>query len=428
METMGLKGGVRIAASVLGLVVAAGEAHAGGFQLKETTADGVATSFAGQAAKGYDASTVWNNPAGMMLLKGSQLYSTNSLVMPYSSFTGSASLSTTAAPHTVIAPIRGTTGGDAIGDGLVGGFYGVYDFSPDVKLGLAVVSPFGLRSKYPDSWVGRYQALDSALANFQVQPTIAFRVSQALSIGVGLDISYTTANLGTMNGNPLTGANIGRFGVKGNSTDVGYNIGLLYEFSPTTRVGVDYRSRIHASLDGDATQNGVKVTTGNAKITLPDVVSVGFYHDLTPDLTLLAEAEWTHWSLFKQLRVDFVGLPSSVTTENWRDGWFFSLGANYKIMPATTLQFGVGYEIGPVTDTYRTARIPDTDRIWTSIGAAYEFAPNHKINLAYAHLFGVGSGSIDHLTATTTPGVSLETKGSYSGHADIVSVGYQYKF
>lgn len=421
-------------------VVAIAQAEAGGFQLKELSADSLATSLAGQSAKASDASTVFSNPAGMTRLQGHHLSATTSGVMPYASFSGGATRNG--------APIAGSIGGDAIGDGLVGGGYGVYSFSNDLKFGVAVVSPFGLRSKYASDFVGRYQALDSSLMNFQVQPTIAYRINSALSVGLGIDISYTTAKLGTAIDLPaLTGGLIrsDAYGqLSGDSTNVGFNVGVLYEFSPTTRIGLDYRSRISTNLKGDANfvspvplaalpaalRAALTNTSGSAKLTLPDVASLGFYHEVTPDFALMAEVQWTNWSLFKELRIKYGdGRPDSVTAENWRDGWFFSVGGNYKFTQQFAGQLGIGYEIAPVTDTVRTARIPDADRLWTSAGISYEFTPNSKINLSYAHLFGVGSNNISHVTpATPSLPITYRTTGSYNADADIISLGYSVKF
>ncbi len=49
----------------------------------------------------------------------------------------------------------------------------------------------------------------------------------------------------------LPQANDGFAELEGDSWGIGYNLGLLYEFSKNTRAGIAYRSRIEHTLDGD---------------------------------------------------------------------------------------------------------------------------------------------------------------------------------
>ena len=125
-------------------------------------------------------------------------------------------------------------------------------------------------------------------------------------------------------------------------------------------------------------------TPVRTKVTLPDVVTIGATWQATPQLALLATVEWTDWSLFQSVNITPTNpaLPGTVIQENWRNTWFFSVGANYRIMDRLMLQGGVGYDESPVTPANRTTRIPDSNRVLLSVGAQYDVLPNVTLQVA----------------------------------------------
>ncbi len=79
----------------------------------------------------------------------------------------------------------------------------------------------------------------------------------------------------------------------------------------------------------------------------------------------MANAEWTEWSSFDELTVEFDSGGQSTTTENWDDTWAFSVGANYQLNREWMLRAGLGVDESPVPDSeHRTPRVPDADRQW----------------------------------------------------------------
>jgi long-chain fatty acid transport protein len=130
--------------------------------------------------------------------------------------------------------------------------------------------------------------------------------------------------------------------------------------------------------------------------------------------------EWTNWSRIQV--VPFEGSPAgSDLALNYDDGWFFSIGGEYKFNPNLTLRTGVGYEIAPTQDEDRSMRLPDADRIWASIGASYNWNEQLSIDFGYSHLF-VDDGPVDETTA------GIRYAGTAEGSADIISLGVRYKF
>jgi long-chain fatty acid transport protein len=411
-------------------------AHAAAFALREGSADWMANDFAGDTAKAYDASTVWANPAGMVRLNQSEIDGSLNGIFPNVNFKGANYVGPT-------ATTPGTTGGNLIQAAATGGDYGVWSFSPDLKFGVGVDAPFGQRITNPGNFVGRYQSVVSSITDIAVTVAAAYRINEQFSIGGGPVIDYfsnrSTIALNTGPTAGLTGDPVAD--VRGQDYGVGFNIGVLYQASPDLRFGLDYHSRIEHGISGKqsfyvppliglfspmtagllAAQN----SDARFKIVLPDNLTAGAYWQVTPQLALLSDVEWTDWSTFKSVNITPTtpGLPGTVTAENFHSSWSVSVGANYRVTDKLMLQTGVGYDESPVKTQFRTTRIPDSDRYEIGVGAQYDVLPNLTLQVAYAHIF-FASAPIN-TTANATSGTLI---GTYTTSANTGSIGVKYKF
>ncbi len=418
------------------IVLVPAESSATGFQLRTGSPDWSANAFAGMAAKSYDASTAWTNPAGMTLLDHSEVDASVNGIFPNATFSGTNLIGPT--------PTPGSSGGNAGQFGLTPGLEGVWSYSPSLKFGLAVQSPFGERTTYPGDFVGRYQAQVSSVSDIQIGLSAAYRLNQHISIGGGplIDVFQTrltsAINIGAVSA--LTGDPA--IDINGSDTALGYHLGGLYEFNPHVRVGIDYRSRINENVSGNQSifipallpvvspAGAAMLAAGNtsvtAKTTLPDVLTLSSYADITDEWAFLATAEWTHWSLLQQLTVVGANGQSEGLAFGFHSTWFGSVGANYRPRwaPKLMLQAGIGYDESPVGNTARSPRLPTRSDIPLGIGMTYAVLPNASLQFAYLHEFGVGNSGVN-FSATPSAGTLI---GSYSTHADVVSIGATLKF
>ena len=378
--------------------------HAAGFALIEQNASGLGNAYAGQAAAATDASTIFFNPAGMTMLPDRQLVLAGHLIKPQAEFTGTST-------------IGGGDGGDAGGLALVPNAYYAFRLTPDVHLGIGMNAPFGLKTEYEPTWAGRTQAIKSELKTINLNPSIAWKASEALSLGAGVSLQYAEATLSNASG-VGPGAPIAQ--VKGDDYSWGFNLGVLWKLSEFTRIGLAYRSEIDQRLEGDLTvSSSPSVIPASAEVTLPDSASLSMFHKLNQRWDLLADVSWTGWSDFDELRiVRAVGAPL-VTPENWDDSLRYSVGVNYRLNDKLTLRGGLAFDETPVSDADRTARIPDEDRTWIAFGAQYRLSPNSVLDVGYAHLF-VKDASIDE------GAVSL--RGTYDASVDILSAQLTLNF
>ncbi len=424
---------LRVAGAALATCFGVGTAHASGFGLRESSADTLGNAFAGQTAKAYDAGSAWTNPAGMVRLNWNEIDGALNYIDPHATFRGQNFQGG--------VPTTGVPGSNAVQSAATAGTFSVWSYSPNLKFGLAVTSPFGERVSYPGNFVGRYQGLTSSITDVEATLSAAIKINNQLSIGAGPVIDFFHARLTqAISLGPLsavTGDPVGD--LSGNDTAVGFVASGLYQVSPALRFGLVYRSRIHHSISGDqsiylppkvaaigpiANLLSIGNSQARSEITLPDNITGGVYYDVTPRLAVMADVQWTHWSLFKQLTiVPANGGPITSTPENWRNTWFGSVGASYRLTEKLMLQGGVGYDQSPTTDSNRTTRIPDYSRFLVGIGVTYAVLPNVNVQAAYLRLI---DGNVN-INNSASPGAGTIV-GRYHDEANSASLGVAVKF
>ncbi|NJK47722.1 aromatic hydrocarbon degradation protein [Candidatus Gracilibacteria bacterium] len=415
-------------------------AFGSGFGLIEQSVTGLGNAFAGSVAVSEDASTIYFNPAGLTFLPDNSIMGGAYLISPTVRFSNEGSTAVNG------VSLRGSNGGEAGEDSFVPNFYAAWSVSERIKLGLGVNVPFGLATKYEEDWVGRYQAVTSELKTININPTVAAKVTDELSIGLGLNIQYADAKLtnaidfgaiALAAGFPSQPQSADGFlEVQGNDWSFGYNIGLLYAPSPDTRIGLAYRSGLEYTLEGEAdfttpqsaallTRNGLFTDTDvKARLKTPDSLSLGFYQKVTPKIAVLGDVTWTNWSRFDELRIQYDNpvQPDSVQPENWEDTMRIGLGVNYLPNENLTLRAGVAYDQSPVRDDFRTPRIPDNDRFWLALGLSYRPTESLSFDVGYAHLF-VGDANIDQVNVTGD-----RLRGDIGSDVDIIGVQVNWRF
>ena len=415
--------------AALAMLSFANDARAGGFEIREESAEGMGDAFAGETAKAYGPNTAYYNPAGMTRLKGNSFAQTVSWIQPNVTFSGT----NTGAAGSGGAATSGSNGGQAAQPVAVGSTFGVIEVNPDLKIGLSVAVPFGLRTSYDSGWLGRYQALTSGITDYEFQPSVAYRVNEHLSIAGGPRISYLTAKMSNAVNQTLLGRPDGKQTVNGDSWAGGYTAGALYEFDKGTRVGVNYRSRILHHVKGDIKNEGLSPLLGvvdqgaEAKLMLPDKVTVGVYHEINDRLSLVSDISWTNWSLWKSLNVVGDRGASSSYDYKWRDTLFVSLGADYRLDERWVVRAGVAYDQTPTKDATRDARFPDSNRYWLSTGASYFLTPDTSIHFGYAHIF-MDDAKVNYSANTNGTIGSGRLSGSYNSSVDLISASVSFNF
>jgi len=119
----------------------------------------------------------------------------------------------------------------------------------------------------------------------------------------------------------------------------------------------------------------------------------------------------------------------------YRNGWFVSLGAEYRVLPWTTLRAGVGIETSPVRESLGWVGLPGADSRSLSGGLSHKLTEYLTFDLAYSYTWRdtqqivVGPGHPDQAKfITLIPGVFNFWGGSTDGHTQVVSAALRYRF
>ncbi len=433
------------------LIACTSNSLAAGFALLEQSASQQGNAFAGGAAVANDASTVFYNPAGMTRLP-TQVVGGLHLILPSAKFSGKAT-------DLLGNPVTsGGNGSDAGQKGVVPNLYFSMPVTNDLFIGLGINVPFGLSTKYKSDWKGRYQAIKSDLLTININPAVAYKVNNRLSVGFGLSLQYMDVKLTqkidqgslcipTLMAPPPAGAGLdpaaaaaacaaqgltpqnsdARAKVTGDDWSGGWNTGLLLQPTNSTRIGLQYRSEVKQQARGKArfrnaaplfTNNKVFVqTNAHAKVDMPQNASLSIYQDLSNRWSVMGDATWTGWSSFDQLRIEYDSFqPNTVIDESWDDTMRYAVGVDFRFNSAWTFRAGGAYEETPIPNArHRTARIPDENRKWASLGFGYQATPAIRLDVGYSHLF-VDNPDLNSGTDTTG-----NIKGDYDANVDIVS-------
>ena len=384
------------------------DARAAGFQLRENSAIGTGESYAGAVSGNYDLSTIYNNPAGMTAFTGIMQGGGATLIDP------GGHLSNVSGHNAFGASLSDTDERDPTQAKVIPSAYLLWAPNQDWRLGLALTVPFGLITSYSGTSAVRYQALESEIETLDLNPNVAYKANDWLSVGAGVTVEKVKAKLtnaldiggivgGTIGIPALSQTADGRSDVVGTSYGVGYNFGIqLTPWGPDTTIGIAYRSSIHQELQGRADftvpssfaslvalTGQLQKTNASANLTLPGNAWIGITHHFTPAFAVDASYQYTQWSSFKTLEVDFENpkQPPVVDPENYKDSSFVSLGANYAFNDRLTVRAGTAFDQTPVQNKYRDFRLPDSNRYWLSGGATYQLTRSVAISGAYAHLF-----------------------------------------
>lgn len=423
-----LCGGLSLA--ILSFAAATSGAKAGAFLIREQDAIATSLSTAGAAADGAGLGSMFWNPATITDYAGWQSSWSVSGIFP--------SANITAQPGSALLPL-GASSGQILQAAAVPASYSSYQVNDRWWLGLAINSPFGLVSRNPDLWAGSPLGITSKVYSFDINPTIGFKVNDWLSLGVGLQAEWFEAYQSQAVALPPPfGPGFGTSSLRGSSWGWGYTVGATVKPWAGTEIGLGYRSRVNEDMT-----NGTLIISAfnpplqplppgtypaQLNLTLPDIVTLGVRQRITPALTLLAGFEWDHWSLLGDPAVTNPG-PGPIPPRgavyktipfNYQNGWLASLGAQYQWSRKLVLRAGLADEKSPITDANRSITLPDSNRIWLSVGAGYQFTPKLSADIAYAHLFSE-SGTI-----TNPPPIAFV--GTTQAHADLVALSLNYRW
>jgi long-chain fatty acid transport protein len=363
---------------------------AGAFRIFDQSASGTAQGGA-FAAQADDSSAIFFNPAGLTQLRGVQTSFGLMFIGGGTSYT---------------SPTGATAHGDFSGSIAVPPPFNMYvsanlkdlGFAAlgDLSAGIGIVSPFGILYRFPDDGPFATAVTRQSLPLIDIKPTLAYKLNDQLSFGIGADIytfasfwgsgqSVTKFNSSGGPGLPPAGT---RMEVNGGGTAAGFNLSLLYtpfrnaEGKPLANVALIYRSQATLHLTGNLLANGGLVADASTTLVLPQVFTGGIaiwpVRNRDHEWKLELDVDMTGW---KSVRNTDVHLSNGTTipfAQNWRNSYTTMIGTEYKWLefpklPAweVALRGGYWHSQTPIPDSSFLPTVPDADQHAVSVGLGF---------------------------------------------------------
>lgn len=439
------------------MLLAAGGANAAAFQLAEVSTSGLGRAYAGEAAIADNASVVATNPALMSLFKTAQFSTGGVYVDSRINMNGDVD----AAVKSLAMSF--TKSGSASQRNVVPGafvpnLYFVAPVNDKFALGAGMNVNFGLKSEYDDSYDAGVFGGKTDLSAINLNLSGAYRVTEGLSLGLGVNAVYAKAQVERNAGiivdsvkdqqvqqalktvdsqtkipNYLTSKDKSVVSLQDRAAwGFGWNAGVMYQFNEANRIGLAYHSKVDIDFtDRTASSLGKKDIvagkTGNLTFTLPDYLELSGFHQLTDKLAVHYSYKYTHWSRLTKLHASYENGEKAFDKElQYSNNSRVALGASYNLYEKLTLRAGIAYDQA-ASRHQRSAAIPDTDRTWYSLGATYKFTPNLSVDLGYAYLKGK---KVHFKEAQEVASGQIITTANYTSqaHANLYGLNLNYSF
>lgn len=261
----------------------------------------------------------------------------------------------------------------------------------NVSVGLSVTTPFGSTVDWGEDWAGKELVQKMALKSFFIQPMVSVKLAPWASVGASyiyakgeVDWDKAVTQLGGS-------MNINDSKAKGS----GFGLGFYFQPDENWDVSLAYRSPVRMKADnGTATfkissalypRLGLSASgTDKFKATLPlvDEWTVGAAVNVTPKWKLAADFNYTGWSQYNKLTLDFANAPVGnqpndptvlVTPKNFHDTRTIRLGTEYKFTDIIAGRAGWYYDESPYEDKYFIPETPSFDAHVATAGLGLNF-------------------------------------------------------
>ena len=422
-------------------VAFSGAANASGFALWEQNASGLGNAFAGSAAVAENASTIYFNPAGMTKLQAREFSLGANIITTSFKFQDGGSR--------VGAFQLAGNGGDGGGTSFVPNAYLSWQVAPDWYVGLGIGAPYGNVVEYSAPWQGSGHSNSFEIKTYNINPSVAWRANEWLSLGAGVSWQRMTANYKAAVGiGGLTPAQTAAIAASTKEFDAdddswNWNIGALFTVAPQTRIGVSYRSTTKYTLDGSISVTGPSAAINLAgssgaktEVKLPDLFILSIAQGIGDQWEILGDVSWMGWGSIQELDIirtspsltSPAGSTAQILETKFKDTWRFALGANYKMSQDIKFRAGIAYDNSPVPNAeYRITSLPDNDRTWLTAGVQWKPTPTSALDVGAAYIWVKDAPINNPGWARANPPQGL-VKGNYDDYSWLIGAQYSMGF
>jgi long-chain fatty acid transport protein len=411
-------------------------AGSGAFRLEvpDAGALGKGDAFVGEA---NTPAAVYYNPAGMTQIVGNSVSVGLALVQPKAKYTSLSGDETKMQQQSFPIPH----------------FYYVTRLgSEKIAVGIGATSAWGLGTEWAQDSFARYSATRSLIENKDYMITLAYQVTDQLSLGMGVDID--DSHVDKQKKIIQVGANDANFRLKGDNMAAGMRVAAMYKMNDRHQFGLMYRSPIHrkyhgkvalqdlssvgqASLGGFSYQQVFGGSTYETDVTvdntLPQSLVFGYNYKPNERLTLNADLEWMDWSSTKNEELYYpeetdptrLGVLNNGNPVNrdWHSALSCAVGAEYKLLDQLRLRSGYFFHQSPVPQDTWEPNLPDANSHSVTAGLGYDVNKSLTLDLGYSAMF-YQARSISNNVADAYGGID----GKYEQWVNLVLATATYNF
>ncbi|QDC92537.1 outer membrane protein transport protein [Vibrio furnissii] len=406
--------------------------QAAGFQLAEYSATGLGRAYAGEAAMADNAGAQWRNPAMLTYLKGTQFSAGALYVNPNVDVEGDVNF---------YGNTSSASSSDYANDAVIPNFYLSHQLSDTLAVGLAFGTNYGMETELDSGFAASHFGNEAMVKTMEANANIAYKLTETVSVGGGVRFVKGEGHFGAKSPKQTEALGLAQGTtlkyMEGDDTSWGWQAGAAWQVTPSNRIGFAYKSEVDLKLTGSANMyvqayNAVLSDTGHMMLTLPATAELSTYHQITDQFALHTSINWTDWSSFEKLQAELDTMGSvMVKEENWKDNYRFAVGATYQLDPKLALRTGVAYDTAAVSTKNRTITIPETDRIWLSIGAGYDITEQLTLDAAFTYIFAKDADILEsrgYASDDKAEAVGGQFDGQMSGNVWIAGIQASYRF
>jgi long-chain fatty acid transport protein len=309
--------------------------------------------------------------------------------------------------------------------------YATAGINKNLNVGLAVNTPFGNSLRWEEGWAGRYLIQEISLQTITIQPTIAYRLNESISIGFGFVVA--TGKVDLKRKLPFQNeSGEGELNISGNTMNYGFNAGILLLPVPELNIGLSYRSLIKMNLDQADANFSVpeslreffpEANTVATSLPLPANLDLGISYRFSDKLMAGITLSYVFWSAYESLDFDFeintMALNDLQSPREYNNTLILRTGAEYQVLENLFLRAGVFYDPSPVNENYFSPETPGLNNIGLSTGLSFLPLENLSIDLSFLYIMGIEK-DVSFIPANFN--------GAYKSRAYIPGLGASYSF
>jgi long-chain fatty acid transport protein len=318
-----------------------------------------------------------------------------------------------------------------------GYFYATHGVSSRIAVGLSITTPYGYHTRWPDNWEGRSVVRESQLNTYFAQPTVAIRLNDNFSAGVGFVYAFGKYSHSRALGQYDNPAAEARF--SGTGSGFGATAGLYGRAGDNLAFGISYRSGVKLAINkGTVDYTGIlerdaalypASTSFKTDVNLPSTLSVGLSDHINKNLLLTFDFQLSGWSTLDSLNLDVAANGPAkaqrvLDGRRYEDALAFRIGAEYQASPALVLLAGLHYDETPVRDEYINPIYPDANLLGVSAGISYQLSSRLGVEAGYSFDYG----QLRTARAKASDDLVSNVSGTYRTMNSTVSLGVSAAF